>query len=103
MYGPQPKTRWLIKPSNFLKRYQHLNARRRYVVCRSFVDYDGDEHPVGEEWDFLFCSLFPYEMGVTLHVTLDSKREWLIRMQHEDDQQGEILENLELYIKSTSG
>ncbi len=76
----------------------HLQPGRRYRVEHPFVDYDGDLHPVGETWDFLGTSFFPYEDGVSLFVSLDGVQKWQIRLQSRPEAQGAVLDDLPSYL-----
>jgi hypothetical protein len=77
-----------------------LKAGERYRVRVEFVDFDGDVHPVGEEWAFLGSSFLPYEDGLSLFVSLDGSREWHIRMQWRPEAQGEIIDGLSRYVEA---
>ena len=45
-----------------------LQKGRTYIVVKSFIDYDGIEHPVGEIWIFETTNYNAYHSGLTLHV-----------------------------------
>jgi hypothetical protein len=78
--------------------YEHLVPGRRYRVVKEFIDFDRQVHPVGEEWTFLGTAFLPYDDGRSLFVSLDGVREWHIRMQDRPEEQGGILDNLNVYV-----
>lgn len=45
-----------------------LKKGRTYCVVKSFIDYDGINHPVGETWIFEETNYNAYHSGLTLHV-----------------------------------
>lgn len=99
MFGPRQMGCWSSSQApNCGKEYAGLMAGRRYRVLKSFADYDGDAHSVGEEWVFLGYSFFPHEDGLSLFISLDGENEWMIRMQSRADQQGEVVNRLETYV-----
>lgn len=81
------------------KAFKHLAPGKRYCVAKSFVDYDGEIHPIGENWIYLSHSFLPHDDGLSLFVSLDGERQRQIRLQWRDDQQGALIENLEDYIR----
>jgi hypothetical protein len=102
MYGPEPAGTWSsMEAQNCGKRHQFLDAGQRYRVIRPFTDFDGTEHPVGEEWTFLGCAFVPYDDGLSWFVSLDGEREWHIRMQWRDESQGRIIDALSAYVGSS--
>ena len=69
-----------------------------YRVIRSFPDYDGIVHPVGETWRFLEKNFLPYEDGLTLFVEANGKRHSL-RLQWRDEAQGPIIDEFSDYVE----
>ena len=101
MHGPQLAGFWSGRPSaNGGSKHQFLNAGQRYRVVREFVDYDGDPHPVGEEWRFCGWSFVPYEDGMSFFISLDDRQEWQLRLQWRDDSQGAVLDRLSDYLEA---
>lgn len=98
MFGPQPPGHWSVAASASDAGPGHLQPGRRYRVVRPFADYDGDVHPVGEEWDFLGASFLPYDDGLSLFVSLDGVREWQIRLQWRPEEQGAVLDDFSSYL-----
>lgn len=83
-----------------------LKPGTRYRVILEFRDYDGVQHPVGEEWVFRGYNIFPYDDGHTLFVEFSSGNEGEIRLQWHRKSQAHILESLERYVmpaEQTSG
>jgi Domain of unknown function (DUF3601) len=78
--------------------YLHLIVGKRYRVVKEFRDFDGQVHPVGEEWAFIGTAFLPYDDGRSLFVSLDGDKEWHIRMQDREEEQRYILDNLSEYI-----
>jgi hypothetical protein len=77
-----------------------FESGRRYRVTQEFKDYDGDVHPVGEEWTFRRQSFLPYEDGMSWFVSPDNMRERHIRMQWREGQQKPILDDLGQYFSA---
>lgn len=98
MYGPQPPGFWTRYGE---ARYKHLIPGYAYTVIQEFTDYDGYVHKVGEQWTFLGSSFLPYESGLSLFVSLDGSNEWQIRMQDVPEQQGSIVQHLEIFIQAS--
>lgn len=104
MYGPEQPGHWSsIEASNCGKEHQFLHAGKWYRVTTDFVDYDGDRHEAGERWQFLGYSFLPYDDGMSWFVSLDGAREWHIRLQWRPEAQGEILDNLAVYLAEDGG
>lgn len=78
----------------------HLKCGKRYRVVKAFKDFDGAEHPVGEEWTYIGTAFLPYDDGRSIFVSLDGDREWHIRMQDRAEEQGPILDKLYEYVAS---
>lgn len=60
------------------------------------------DHPAGETWFFLGHSFLPYDDGLSLFISLDGEREWRIRLQWRDDQQGRLINGLEDHIRGAA-
>jgi hypothetical protein len=69
-----------------------------YEVTQAFVDFDGDNHPVGERWRFVGASYLPYDNGLSLFVQT-AEGEWHIRMQLIAEEQGDIWGEFEEYVR----
>lgn len=78
--------------------FAHLEPGKRYRVIKAFRDFDGRDHPVGEEWTYLGTAFLPYDDGRSIFVSLDGDREWHIRMQDRAEAQGPILDRLREYV-----
>ncbi len=78
--------------------FHHMTPGKRYRVIKSFRDFDGQDHPIGEEWTYLGTAFLPYDDGLSLFVSLDGDREWHIRMQDRAEEQGPILDRLQDYV-----
>lgn len=71
---------------------------KTYQVVKSFQDYDGFSHPVGERWRYIDKSFLPYEDGLTLKIELEGQLTGL-RLQWRDDAQGPIIDNFSDYVE----
>jgi hypothetical protein len=100
MNGPQPRGFWT--GANPQTAFKHLIPDARYAVLRDFNDYDGKVHVAGETWTFLGHNFLPHDDGLSLFVSLDGDREWHIRLQWRDDQQGPLIDRLEDYIRKAA-
>jgi hypothetical protein len=100
MYGPKPKGFWSMDSA---AEYKHLLSGRSYKVIKEFADYDRFVHKVGETWIFLGYSYLPYDNGLSLFVSLDGIHEWSLRMQSGPDEQGPIVDHLEMYVGLVPG
>ncbi len=78
--------------------FHHMEAGKRYRVIKPFRDFDGQEHPVGEEWTYVGTAFLPYDDGRSIFVSLDGEKEWHIRMQDRPEEQGPILDRLHEYV-----
>ena len=96
MTGPQPRGHWTghSKPDS----WEMLQPGHIYCVTQSFLDFDGTQHPVGEQWTYLSFNFLPYDDGLSLFVSLDAEQEWHIRMQLRPEEQGAIMRNLSHYL-----
>lgn len=100
MYGPEP-------PGHFTRHskpggYAFLVVGDWYRVARAFADYEQQEHQVGETWQFLGWSYAAYDDGLSLYVSLDGQREWLIRLQDWPNRQGPVIASFGEYIVPTT-
>jgi hypothetical protein len=104
MHGPEPIGFWSsLTAPNCGPDHLSLKGGQRYRVIQAFTDFDGDTHPVGEEWTFRGHCFLPYEDGLSWFVSLtgDEAQEWHIRMQWREDQQGPVIDNLDQYVERT--
>jgi hypothetical protein len=78
-----------------------LTRGQRYRVIRQFVDLDGDNHPVGEEWFFVSSGFVPYDDLWSLFVAFDDGQEWCIPLHAK--KQTATVHNVEEFVKSVAG
>jgi hypothetical protein len=78
--------------------FHHMDVGKRYRVIKEFKDFDGQVHPVGEEWTYVGTAFLPYDDGRSIFVSLDGEKEWHIRMQDRPEEQGPILDKLHEYV-----
>lgn len=76
----------------------NLLPGQEYLVVKSFIDYDGITHGVGEIWTYQGTNFLPYDDGLTLHVLLNGKAV-VYRLQWRKEAQAEIIENFNGYIE----
>ena len=74
-----------------------LVSGRTYRVIKTFTDYDGIVHPVGESWRFVKKSFLPYEDGLSLFVERN-KQNVQFRLQWRAESQGQIIENFSDFV-----
>lgn len=100
-FGPKPAGTWTgHKAANCGDNHNFLRAGERYEVIQEFTDYDQHLHAVGESWVFLGYSFLPYDDGMSFFVSFDGEQEWHIRLQWRPEEQGQLLDNLEQYIRA---
>ena len=80
--------------NNILK----IRQGQQYKVKKSFTDYDGLLHEMGEVWTYLGTNFLPYEDGLTLHVQKNNQ-EVVYRLQWRMEEQAEIIENFQEYVE----
>jgi hypothetical protein len=98
---PPPIGHWSSRAnqSDYGEGANTLVVGRRYRVRQAFTDHDRDMHPVGEEWTFLGHAFVPYHDGLSWFVSFDGVREWHIRMQCHEEEQGPIAHNIGQYVE----
>ena len=74
-----------------------LVSGQTYRVIKTFTDYDGTVHPVGESWRFVKKSFLPYEDGLSLFVERN-KQNVSFRLQWRPEAQGEIIDNFSDFV-----
>ncbi len=102
MQGPQPVGSFgsITVPSAWEN--CRLVRGRPYRVIKEFVDFDGDVHPVGEEWSFVASIFSPYDDLLLVGVRMLSGDEWKILLHWKPNAQQEIIENFVQYIAPVS-
>ncbi|MGX9238891.1 DUF3601 domain-containing protein [Pantoea ananatis] len=96
MTGPYEQGHWTahgLKPH-----YHHLKQGERYIVSRPFTDYDGVNHPIGEQWRFLGYNYVPKHDGLSLFVSFDDQYEWHIRLCNIPEEQKDLIDTLDRYL-----
>ena len=68
-----------------------------YRVIKTFIDYDGIVHPVGESWRFVKKSFLPYEDGLSLFVE-SSQQNVSFRLQWRAESQSQIINNFSDFV-----
>lgn len=95
MIGPDSKGYW---SSRGLPEWQHLVAGRRYRVVCAFEDCEGTHHPVGETWTLLGIGYHFYDPELTLIVSFDGDKEWLITLVDAKGWQAHVVRALKSYF-----
>jgi hypothetical protein len=70
----------------------------RYRVTKSFLDADGDEHNVGEEWTFVGSSFSKFDDELAFCVRREGEQEWKIPLIWSDAKQGAVIERWREYF-----
>jgi hypothetical protein len=68
-----------------------LVSGRTYSVIKSFTDYDGIIHPVGEQWRFVEKNFVPSDDGLSLLVERNGQKTQ-IHLPWRDEPQGQIID-----------
>lgn len=71
---------------------------QEYRVVKSFSDYDGLTHPIGEKWTFVETNFVPYDDGLTLHVLKD-RVPVIFRFQWRNAEQADLIENFNAFVE----
>ena len=75
-----------------------LITGKSYKVTKTFKDYDGITHAVGESWRFVGKNFLPYEDGLSLHIESNGQNVPL-RLQWRQETQGEIIDNFSDFVE----
>ena len=75
-----------------------LITGKSYKVTKTFKDYDGVTHAVGESWRFVGKNFLPYEDGLSLHVESNGQNVTL-RLQWREETQGELIDNFSDFVE----
>jgi hypothetical protein len=90
-------------PSEFDWDSGRMERNQNYRVVRSFVDAQGDEHKVGEEWQFLMSTFAPFMDELSLCVRSASQEEWRIPLINRTEKHKDVIERFEKdYVEKTS-
>lgn len=88
---PEPK-HWIWERRGYLVQGQ------LYRVVTAFVDADGDEHPVDEEWEYLGGAFNKFYNEVEFWIRRASGEEWMIPLIWHPDNQQDVIEHTQRYI-----
>ena len=75
-----------------------LISGRTYRVTKTFKDYDGITHAVGESWRFVSKDFLPYEDGLSLHIESHGQN-MTLRLQWRAETQGELIDNFSDFVE----
>ncbi len=76
----------------------NLEKGKKYAVIKPFIDFDKIQHTVGEIWLYDRKEFLPYSDGLTIYVFVKGKIV-SFRFQDDENQQKEILNNFQDYMK----
>lgn len=100
MIGPFPKGKYTSRSAaNEGRKWEHLEAGKKYRVIREFEDNSRHLHAAGETWTFLGYSYNQWDEGLSLFVSLDDEQEWHLPLQNGADEQGSVLDALRGYME----
>ena len=71
---------------------------KSYKVIKTFEDYDGITHAVGESWRFVGKDFLPYEDGLSLHIERN-RQNVTLRLQWREETQGELIDNFSDFVE----
>ena len=75
----------------------YLVRGRWYRVVKPFLDSEGDEHAMSEEWSFIGSSFSRFDNEVTLFIQLASREEWEFSLSW--NKQKDVIENWQNYVE----
>ena len=78
-----------------------LTPGQTYIVIKSFTDFDHIVHDIGETWTYQGTNFLPYDDGLTLHVSVNSKA-IVYRLQWREEEQAAIIEHFNDYVEATN-
>jgi hypothetical protein len=82
---------------------RNLIRNQRYEVVKPFLDSDGDEHPVGEEWCFIGSMFSKFDDEITICVRVMSGEEWKFSLIWKQNKQTDVIEHWREYLKPRTG
>ena len=77
---------------------RNLMRGEKYQVIKSFVDSDGSEHPVGEEWVCIGSMFSKFDDELAVCAKLQDGSEWRIPLIWKVNKQQNIIENWGNYV-----
>lgn len=89
-------------PSEWAWETNRMKRSQKYRITKSFLDADGDEHAIGEEWEFLASTFSRLDDELTLCVRFWSRDEWRIPLIWKPDAQQDIVEHFLDYVVKIS-
>lgn len=87
-----------VPPSGWDWERTHLVRGERYRVIKPFVDADGNDHPPGEEWQFLSSMFSKFNDLLILCVRFQSG-DWKIPLEWTPDKQQHVIEGWQEYVQ----
>ena len=104
MNGPYERGTFddIPKPSDWDWEKKRMQRGAVYRIVVPFVDADGDEHGVGEEWVFISTMFSRFDDELTICVRRDG-HEWKIPLFWTPDAHGNLIENFNNYVVEVDG
>ena len=96
MDGPHHSLFSPIPPSEWERSV--LVRGREYRIVKEFVDADGDQHHVGENWVFIGSAFSRYDGLVILMVQFPGGDEWKIPLLETSSAQHAVIQNFLEYV-----
>lgn len=87
-----------IAPSEWSWETNRMKRGRKYRVIVPFVDADGDEHCVAEEWEFVASMFSRLDDELTLCVRSGLDEEWRIPLMWKPEAQQIVIEGFRNYV-----
>ena len=80
---------------------RRLIRQQCYCVIKPFLDSDGDQHQVGEEWIFVYSMFSRLDDELTIRIRTDLDEEWEIPLIWKPEAQQGIIEMIDLERRKT--
>jgi len=88
-------------PSELSWETRYLKRGQAYRVTKSFQDADGDEHCVGEEWEFIESLFSKFDDELTLCVRSPTNEEWKIPLIWKPEDHEDVIEGFLDYVSES--
>ena len=79
-----------------------MKRGHRYRVTKTFVDVDGDEHPEGEQWEFIMSMFDRQTDHVTFCLRSKTGEEWELVLHWADKPHADIISTFSDYVTETT-
>ena len=98
MQGPLPNGsfRGMTQPPHWEE--GRLLRGKKYRVIKEFVDFEGDIHPVGEEWVFVASMFSHYDELLLIGIRDSSGVEWKFHLEASPSDQHQVMRSFLEYV-----